>query len=81
MATDFFEQLAETKVPPAPVDLPEQVHRRLNSSLLTLQMLDLLLRGLGYAMFEFGRALVGVITYSLLGRFGSPPRGGGSDAP
>ena len=67
--------------PGAPADLPEQVHQRLNASLLTLQMLDLLLRGVGYAMFEFGRALVGLVAYSLLGRFGSPPRGGSSDAP
>lgn len=69
MATDLFEQLAETKVPPIPEALDQNIHQRLNLRLLVAHLMDLFLHGMPMVCFHFGRAVLGVIRFSLLGRF------------
>ena len=64
-----FEQLADVEVPPLPTDFDRAFHQRLNHSLVALQMLDLLVRGLPYAFGQFGRAVLGLIVYSFTGHF------------
>ena len=69
MATDLFEQLAETKVPPMPEDLNQKVHQQLNFRLLVEHIMELFLHGMPVVWFHFGRAVLGAIKFSLLGRF------------
>ncbi len=72
MATDFLEKLAEADIPPVPEALDREVHQRLNYVLLTLHVLDFMLRAVPFAMLHFGRGLVGLIRYTLTSRFESP---------
>lgn len=69
MASNLFEQLAEHEIPPMPEDFDSSVHQRVNRSLVVLQMLDLLWRGLPLAFVLFGRAVIGMIVYSFTGKF------------
>jgi hypothetical protein len=70
MATDILEQLADKEVPPTPV---EQLQRgfsdRLNKRLLVQQLLDLALRGLPYAAWHMVCGMIGVLYYTVVGRF------------
>ncbi len=69
MATDLFEQLAETKVPPVPEEMDQNIHQQLNWRLLVSHMMDLFFRGMPLVCFHFGHAVLGLIKFSLLGRF------------
>jgi hypothetical protein len=70
MASDIFEQLAETKVPPVPIDALERgFNDRLNHRITVQQVLDLALRGLPYAALHMTRGMLAVLHYTLFGRF------------
>ena len=71
MATDFFEQLAELEVPPPPEaeQFDRQLHDRVNRSLVAGQLVDLATGGLPWAFIHFARALVGLVTLTLTGRY------------
>ena len=70
MATDIFEQLAETEVPPAPVDaLDKGFNRRLNNRLLGNHLLDFALRCLPYTAWHMTRAMIAVVWYTISGKF------------
>lgn len=70
---DLFEQLAEWEVPPPPVEFDRQLHQRLNRTLVAMQVLDLIVRALPWALWHFGRALVGAVVFSLRGKYLQPP--------
>jgi hypothetical protein len=74
MPIDLLEKLAEVPVPPAP---PQQVfdrgiHKRINSRLIVGQVLDLLLRGFGFALLHFGKAVLASFQFTLTGRMETP---------
>ena len=70
MASDILEQLADTKVPPPPVDTLERgFNDRLNHRLVVQQLLDLALRGLPYAAWHLIRGMLQVVYFSFAGRF------------
>ena len=64
-----LDQLAETEVPPPPERLAEEVHHRLNRTLVVLHCCDLLLRALPSAALLFLQPVVAFFKYSLTGRF------------
>ena len=69
MANDFFEQLAQTEIPPPPPGFDRQLHQRVNRSLLTVQLLDLVFGALPWAIGHMARALVGMIQLTITGKF------------
>jgi hypothetical protein len=73
MATDLFESLAELEIPPPPDTeaFDRQLHERVNRSLVAGQMTDLVIGGLPWAIAHFARALVGLITLTITGRYDS----------
>ena len=66
---NLFEELAERDIPPLPADFGQAVHQRVNRSLVALQLLDLLWRGLPWAFLHFGRGLIGLLAFTLTGKF------------
>ena len=72
MAQDLLEQLAEAKVPPVPDQFDQRVHLRLNKMLLWTHLTDLYVRGFVYAVGHFARAFVGLVMFTLSGRFEEP---------
>lgn len=69
MSRDFLEQLAEAPVPAVPVTFNRALHERLNRRLLAGHMLDLALRGMGYTLGHFARAMGGFFILTLSGKF------------
>ncbi len=69
MPTDPWEQLAQTPVPPPPVEFDRGVHERINVWLVVGQLADFVVRALPYGMYHFARGLLGAIVFSLSGRF------------
>lgn len=78
MASDLFEQLADLEVPPAPEadEFDRQLHQRVNRSLVTAQLVDLGVKGLPFALVHFLRALVGLLSLTLTGRYDAKPKNG-----
>jgi len=66
---NLFEELAEQEIPPLPADFGKEVHERVNRTLVALQILDLLWRGLPLAFLHFGRAVIGLLVFTLSGKF------------
>lgn len=66
---NLFEELAEYEIPPLPADFGKSVHQRVNRSLVALQIIDLMWRGLPLAFLFFGRALIGLVMFTLTGTF------------
>ena len=73
MPTDFLEQLAEIDVPPPPAEFDRNLHQRLNHSIVVQQILDLGLYILPGAAMEFSRAVMGMLTLTVAGKFPSIP--------
>ena len=73
MANNVLDQLADAEIPEAPADFGDQFHDRLNGRMLLLQMLDLAVFALPYALFHFGRGLVGAVMFSLADKHGKGP--------
>jgi hypothetical protein len=68
MPRDFLEELAEAPVPPLPDTFNRALHERINRRLLAGQMLDLALRGVGFCLMHFARALAGFFALTLTGK-------------
>jgi hypothetical protein len=71
MATNLFEQLAQSEIPPPPPEFDRQLHERVNRTLIVTQLIDLALSAMPWAMLQLGRALLGIVTFSLTGHYGS----------
>ena len=69
MASDFFDQLAATDVPPPPPEFDRQLHERVNRSLLLVQLTDLALGAVPWAMWHMTRALLGFMKLTITGKF------------
>jgi hypothetical protein len=69
MASNLFERLAESEVPPPPARFDTQLHDRVNRTLIGTQLVDLILCGLPWACMQFARAVVGLIAFTLTGRY------------
>lgn len=69
MPRDFLEELVEAPVPPLPDTFNRALHERLNRRLLAGHILDLALRGVGYCLMHFARALAGFFVLTVLGKF------------
>lgn len=73
MSTDLFDRLAETQVPPAPVQLDRAVHERLNRALVVGHVLDFAVRAIPYACAHFAKAVAGLIALTFTGSFPKQP--------
>ena len=69
MTDDLLQQLADVEVPVPPDDFDRQVHQRLNVRLLLAHLAELALCGLPMAFLYFSRAFLGLVIYSVTGRF------------
>ena len=74
MAIDLLEKLAELPVPPAPPPqtFDKGIHERINSRLIVNQTGDFLLRGFGFGVAHFSKALLGLMRLTLTGKFEAP---------
>ncbi len=66
---DLLERLTQLKVPPAPTTLKRDVHDRLNRTLLVQQIVGLATNGAVYACGHLLRGLLGLVAYTLTGKF------------
>ena len=71
MIQDWFEQLAEQDVPPAPVDFDRRLHERVNDSLLAVHYLEFACRAAPYALLHFSQAMIGALRFTLTGKYPS----------
>ncbi len=69
MADNFLDQLAKLEVAAPPAEFDRQLHHRLNQSLTIQHFVDLLVRGMPWALAHFGRAVVELCAFSISGRF------------
>lgn len=75
MSIDLLDQLVHSEVPAPPPELETGVHERLNATLVTLQVMEALLRALPYAAWQFARSVLGMLVFTLTGRFPPEKRG------
>lgn len=69
MPQNLLEQLGKQQIPAPPPKLRREVHDRVNTTLVTLQIFDIVLRGLPYAMFHFAQAVAGLILLTFTGTY------------
>lgn len=69
MANDFFEQLSQIEVPPPPAEFDRQLHERMNRTLLWVHLSDFAVGTLGFALVNMFRALIGLISLTVTGKF------------
>jgi hypothetical protein len=65
-----FEQLANLEVRQPPPEFDRKLHERLNRSLVVQHLLDLATGAVPHALAEFARAVIGLVEFSMTGRFG-----------
>ena len=70
----LLEQLADLEVPPPPAQFDTQLHERVNRSLVTWQLVDLVVSALPNALMHFSRAFVGFIAFTLSGQYEAKKR-------
>lgn len=66
---DPLEQLALLEVPAPPAEFDRQLHRRVNHRLLVQHVADLVLHAMPWAMLCLVQALLGLVRFSLTGKF------------
>ena len=74
MASNLFDRLADLEVPPPPAQFDQQLHERVNRSLVVGHVVNLVFDALPWALTHFARALVGAATYTLAGRYEIDPK-------
>ena len=67
MANDLFDQLADKDVPPPPEQFDQQVHWRLNRTLLAMHCFEMCTQCLPWFLKHFIPAVVATVRYSLTG--------------
>ena len=70
MPQNLLEQLGKQDVPAPPTRLRRNVQERMNATLVMLQIVDLALRGLPFALFHFAQAVGGMVLLTLTGNYG-----------
>ena len=69
MPANLLEQLGQRDVPRPPAKLREQIRGRVNTTLITVQVVDLALRGLPYVLWHFAQAVGGWLALTLTGTY------------
>ena len=77
MIKNVLEELSRQEIPPPPVDLPHEVHRRLNERLLFWQLAELVFCGIPYALVLFSKAMFSAVYFSLQSKNSSDPNSKG----
>ena len=75
MASDLFDQLAASDVPPAPPQLERKVHQQLNRALLAQHLWDFALGAMPWLFAQVVPAMLAVISVTLFGRYPKRPDG------
>jgi hypothetical protein len=75
MASDLFDQLAASDVPPAPPQLERGVHQRLNRALLVQHLFEFVLCGLPCLAAQFVPAVLAAVKFTITGRYPKRPDG------
>lgn len=68
MSDDLLQQLADHEVPPVPETFDENLHGRVNRTLLSRDLVDLGLRATPWAMGIFAQAVVDLLGFTVSGR-------------
>ena len=68
MADPLFKQLTEIEVPPVPAGLDEQVHRRLNTTLLITHLFTFCWHALPYALGVLLGSVMYLLEFTATGR-------------
>jgi len=76
MNGELIEELAEAHVPPVPESFDRDVHLRVNRLLVTVHLLDFVLRATPQVALEFMRATAALARYTLAGDYGGRPGAG-----
>ncbi|MGD9720451.1 MAG: hypothetical protein AB7O59_24925 [Pirellulales bacterium] len=71
MAPDLLEQLADVSVPPPPAEFDTQLHEKVNRGLVLSQLVELFLYAMPWACAHFGKAVLGVVAFTVTGRYES----------
>ena len=69
MPRNLLEQLGQRHVPAPPARLRQEVRLRMNTTLVTLHLADLALRGLPFAVAHFAQAVGGLLMFTLTGKY------------
>lgn len=69
----LLDQLGQQPVPRAPQKLRQTVRERVNTSLVLVQLVDLAMRGLPYALLHFAKAVGGALLFTLSGQYQPKP--------
>jgi hypothetical protein len=69
MSSDFLEQLAMLEVREPPPEFDRKLHQRVNRALLIQHLLSLAMGSVPWAALHFLRGFVGVVLFSITGRF------------
>jgi hypothetical protein len=67
---DILEQLAEMEVAPPPPEFDRRLHQRVNQSLMVQHVVDFAVGAVPWALWHFFRAVLGLVTFSVTGKFG-----------
>ncbi len=69
MSFNLLDQLSRQDIPEPPPKLRQSVRSQMNSTLVLLQVLDLLLRGMPFALLHFAKAVAGLLLFTLTGTY------------
>lgn len=69
MSNDLIEQLENVEVPQVPECLDQEIHRRVNHTLLVYHVLEFFFQAIPRACIELGRVTMGFVIFCLRGHF------------
>jgi len=81
MATDFLDELARLDVPAPPAEFDNQLHQRVNQSLVVQHVADLVLGAVPWAALHFVGAALGAFAFTMTGRYPEHRKGRPPDNP
>ncbi len=71
---DLFDQLAETSVPPPPVELDREGHERVNRALVVGHVAEFALVAMPNAAWHLARAVVSLVALTFTGNHHDGPK-------